>query len=234
MIALTSGQFRHDIGEGVKMRKFFGLVLLVFLFLVSSTQAGFNPQLLEFGGKAGVSICDVVGHSQSTETRTGYTLGGFVNYQVSRVFFLQAELLLNVKGYRVPNSEVELRDSLNRVTDTAILTISPIISYLELPILVKCQAPLPGKYFPYLIGGGYAWLAARDRVRLTGSYDILDFKLGNVRKVGYGAIIGAGIDVKAGRGKAFFETRYDIGLSSVLYVDDFKMRTISFQAGYRF
>lgn len=216
------------------MRSFFGFVLLGLFFLVSSTQAGFNPQLLGYGGKVGINVCNVTGHPQYTETRTGYMVGGLVSYRVSRVFFLQAELLLNIKGYRVPNSEIILKDSLGHVIDTTNLTVSPIISYLELPVLVKCRVPLKGKYFPYLIGGGYTWLAIRDRVRLTSSYDILDFKLGNVRRIGFGAIVGAGIDVKAGRGKAFFETRYDIGLSSVLKVDDFKMRTISFQAGYRF
>jgi opacity protein-like surface antigen len=210
------------------MRNGFIITLAAGLILISTAAAEFNPQLLYKGVKGGINIASAAGHRLETKSHTGYSLGGFFGYRQYKTLGLQMELLLASKGYEIPKTISY--DSSGNPAGTAKVTV--MIDYLEVPILAKFSLPLNGKAIPYLVAGPYAALSMREKLRVQDTAATLVTDLGNSEKNDVGLIFGAGVDLKAGNGKIFFETRYEIGFLPVIKNEHHKNRVWSFQTGY--
>lgn len=212
------------------MRTSFGIVVaLAALALAFASAAGaeqFNPTLLGYGGKAGVNITNVVNHPDDPDNRTTYSFGVLASYPLMRMLDFQMELLISGRGYTIPNTPVY--DTSNNLLGTADATA--ILQYLEIPFLVKLS-PVPGKYRPYLIGGGYAAFLVRHKLRLDDGLYQIDFDLNNTNDLDVGGIAGVGIDIKMGQGWFFFETRYEQGAMSVIKDESYRSHAFSFLAG---
>lgn len=178
---------------------------------------------IDLGIKAGAGISSAANFKGDADSKTGYLAGLFMNYRENQLFSLQLELLYIIKGYKVNDAKV-----LKPQPDT--IDFEAIFSYIEMPILARITAPMTGKYFPYLTAGGFAAYQVDSRFRLVQKIPF-DFDLPS-NEVDFGIIVGAGVDIKAGEGKMFFETRYDISLAKTIKNENHKLRLISFQFGY--
>lgn len=213
------------------------LLLLTGLILSSAAYADVSPGQISKGGKLGVVVSSVNSHKDNsgntmqTKSLTGYQASLFVNFRQSKIFSYQMELAIVGKGYKIPN--VSVRDT----RDTSVILIKDVttlLTYLELPVMAKISLPVRGKYIPYFLGGGYGSYLMSGKLRLSDTLLSDEFKLANANKVGAGAILGAGLDIKAGSGYACLELRYEIDLTSVIKNQPEKNRALTFYIGYRY
>ncbi len=206
------------------------LLGLAVIAMTSGAVAEFNPKLVGIGGRGGFNLANVSNNPDHPDSRTGYLLGAFVNYPMTRLFTIQLELSVTGKGFKNPKSPV--RDS----TDSVIGTIAEswVVGYLELPFVVKLAPPTPSAYRPYLIGGGFASLLVQHKRHLDDGLTAVDEPLPYITSTDAGGIIGAGIDLKTGNGWIFFEGRFEPSLTSLAKDKSYKSRVWSVQAGYWF
>lgn len=195
--------------------------------------AEYKSEMLKKGLVFGINSANVSGADFDSKSRTGYCIGGFVNYQFSSRLSYQIELQFSGKGYRREN--VISYDTFGNPAAT-VDEISTILSYLEIPISAKFTLVPQGTYHPYLLGGGFAGLLIRDKLRIKDEGGPLyDIGIDNSKSADVGAIIGAGIDLKAGlRSWIYFEVRYELSFISPIQNVDYKSRSLDFRAGYWF
>lgn len=204
--------------------------LLALLSMTGVVHSAYDPGLLGKGGKLGVGAASAVDHPRTTKRTTTYMGGLLLNYPQNRLLTIQGELALVGKGYVIPDITRFDEDGqpVGKVEGKAILT------YLEMPILAKVMIPAGDKYMPYLSGGFFGAFLLSKRLRLSDIAASLEFTLTSAQKFDAGVLAGAGIDLKAGEGKVFFEIRYEAGMLKVIRNENTKTRLLSFQAGYWF
>lgn len=201
---------------------------MALLFFMAAPAMSQNPlERIDLGIKAGAGIGTAANFNGDADSKTGYLGGLFMNYRENRLLSLQLELLYIVKGYSLKNATV--RDDANNILGQGDFEV--ILSYIEMPLMAKISAPLAGKYIPYLTAGGFASIRIDSKIRLIQTIP-LDFDLANSNETDFGLIGGAGIDIKAGKGKVFFETRYDLGLAKAIKNKQHRLNLIAFQFGY--
>jgi hypothetical protein len=131
--------------------------------------------------------------------RTGLTLGGFITFDFAGPFALQPELNYVQKGAEQANGTITKLD------------------YIELPLLVKLQAPTGGAVSPHLFMGptGALNINAEEETD-AGTTDVSD----NVRMVDLGLAFGIGLDAGLGAGTLLVDARYGLGVTSLDEDDD--------------
>ncbi len=212
------------------MRRIAVLLIFSFVMLGSHAAAQWDLSRLGKGVKGGIGISDVAYHEKVTKTRTSYLAGGILNYRQNQWFTFQMEVLFTSKGYKLDDVTIVYPESPG--ADTGLADAEIILNYLEMPVLAKLSPPLTGKYRPYLVAGGFMALSIQSKTRLSEGLVAIDFGLGNVEKVDLGAVIGVGIDIKAGDGWVCFETRFDSSLMPAIKNEDQKSQVLFFQLGY--
>lgn len=212
----------------MKARRFFIIFPILFFGLSLTLSAGSYFGMSGVGLKVGVNQARIVNHPNDPQKQTGYCLGIIYNRQLNRNFSLRAELLVNGKGFKIQKDP--LYDIAGALVDS-IPTVTSV-SYLELPLAARFTFPLPGKYRPYLLAGGFGAIKIRERVTVPSFGLEYDIATENAESLDAGLILGAGIDIKAGQGKMFFELRYDLSLTPIIKDKDYKSRVLSFQTGY--
>lgn len=209
------------------MPKYIVRAALIVLAAASTATAQWKPAELGLGLKAGAGISDVAYYKHPTDPRTSYALGALLNYKQNRWFSFQMECLYTIKGYRLNDVQVDTGGITVGTSDVDI-----ILGYAEFPVLVKITPPVKGKFRPYLLGGGFMAISISDKQRLSYETVAVDFGLENAETVDMGAVIGAGIDIKAGRGWVSFETRFDSSFLPAIKDQDQKSQALFFQFGY--
>ncbi|MCU0350817.1 MAG: PorT family protein [Flavobacterium sp.] len=93
---------------------------LIFTIVLSMSGIGAFAQDIDFGVKAGVNFANFSGKNNSSETTTGFYLGGFAEIDISEKFQVQPELLYSSEGasFKVGDND-------------------PTVSFLRLPIMAK-------------------------------------------------------------------------------------------------
>jgi len=216
------------------MKRYVLYTALIFCLLMmqSTVYAKYNPDLMKFGVKAGFNINSVANHEINTESRTGYTVGATMKYAYTKTVSLQMELLIFGKGYSIPQI-IQTLDDGSGETDT--LSGDIIIGQLEIPIIARFELNAAPKYKPYVLAGGFLSLAVDKKFRLSQSNGVsIDSDLDNASSADAGLLAGGGIDMKAGKGWIFLEIRYEMGMIAAVKNTDYKLRSISFTAGYWF
>lgn len=209
------------------MRSYIALALLIILLAASPATAQWKPAQLGIGLKAGAGISDVAYHQSPTDSRTAYALGALINYKQNRWFSFQLECLYTIKGYHLSDVPVDTGKITVGTSDVDI-----ILGYAEFPVLAKITPPVRGKFRPYLVGGGFMAISINDKQRLSYKTVAVDFGLENAETVDMGAVIGLGVDIKAGHGWVSFETRFDSSLLPAIKDEDQKSQVVFFQFGY--
>ena len=163
---------------------------------------GFNDaqaQDTRFGLKGGLTMysmeTSVMGFSETSDNKLGFTGGLFVEKPFSDMFSLQFEALYVQKG----------GDDSDEVIGDGTLTLS----YVDVPVLLKVNIPLDGDISPFIYGGGFAGYLIDATAEGNGeSMDVGDF----FEDLNYGLMFGAGVSF----GMAHVDIRYDMGLANLI------------------
>ncbi len=211
-------------------------VLLLFLGTSLSAQS--------FAVKGGLNLANVSVSDDSglfedddfdTDNRTTFHLGLMADFPMGNVLSFQTGLIYQNRGYKIEGSE-----DFFGVNITSKATQK--VTYLDLPLTLKASFEL-GSVTAYVYGGGYLGVGLSGEVEAesttagqtqTSTEDLEFGDDGDIKRLDYGALIGAGVEVNS----VFVELSYGLGLADISVVDsdDFSInnRLISLSLGYRF
>jgi len=199
------------------------MLLLPSLSLAKGITAGFKigVNYADFFGEQVGEIEELLGNE--FKSKWGLCAGGFIQFNISKVFAVQPEFLYTMKGARM---EDEI------VGET--LKVAYNLSYLEVPVLVKFMIPTPGGVKPSLfVGPAIAFkLSAKMKIELARAEDLREDVSEDMEDTGFGLIIGGGLDF----GKLRFDVRYSLGLTSISIdeSEEIKNGVISLKVGFSF
>lgn len=210
-----------------------GALALMFLLPNSSLASG-----IKGGLKIGVSSAKLHGDDvgdledlfgEDLKSRIGFSVGGFITFNISEMFAIQPEVLYTMKGLRY---EEEIFGET--------LKVWMKLDYLEIPVLVKIIFPSPGGVNPYLFAGPAVAikLSAKVKAEIAGESEEEPIEEG-LKSTDFGLVIGAGVDFgfgASGMGKMTLDVRYSLGLSTIsdFEGDDVKNGAFSLMVGFSF
>ncbi|MFZ5981652.1 MAG: porin family protein [Candidatus Zixiibacteriota bacterium] len=182
-------------------------VLLIALWCVSAFPAAAFPRL-DYGAKIGLNATGLLGSDvdKTSFPKKGLVGGGLVRWNMSPGIGLQVELLYSQRGSESSVSNFSLVDTLKIKLD-----------YLEIPVLMRYELPLPGKVKPNLLfGPALAFkVSAKTTTDDNSSFYDSELEIMNARGTDFSIVLGAGVDIAFGKGLWQFEARYNIGLTKV-------------------
>jgi len=192
--------------------------------LIAGLKIGMNSADLH-----GKDIKDVEEESgMEFKSKWGLCFGGFVRFNISKMFAIQPEFLYTMKGTKMEETFFG---------ETMKLKMN--LSYLEIPVLVKFMIPTSGGIKPSLFAGPALAikLSAKTKVEYAGETEEEDIE--EMKDTDFGLIIGAGVDFELGflgQGKLTVDLRYNLGLTTISDVEDtdFKNGVVSLIVGYSF
>jgi hypothetical protein len=184
---------------------------------------------LEGGLKLGMNIAFIHGPDVKVwpDMAAGWVLrfglcgGGFVALPVSKSVAIQAEAFVTTKGSKEVGALFE-----------EVYNYSLMITYLEVPVLVRFTAPPASRKFNLVLMAGPAFaFKLHSRFRLAG--EVLNFN--GVRATDLGLVLSIGYVI---RSKGYTEFRYTAGMSKVIEEGgvplNIKNGVVSVIAGFRF
>jgi opacity protein-like surface antigen len=196
---------------------------LVFAALVAIPASVEAQTPIRYGVVAGLNLASASGDVGDIfdESRTGFAVGGAVEFGMSPTWSIRPEVLYAQKGAKVSEGDDEFRFN---------------TSYIEVPVLAKYAFPMQGSVRPHLLVGPALAFNTGCELELeiggdSESADCEDDGL-EISSLDYGFMFGAGVDI----GQFNLGIRYDLGLNDIPDTDDAdgKNRVLSFVAGFTF
>lgn len=181
---------------------------IIFILLFSLTQL--HAQERSFGIKGGAAAYQITSEfgdaSSTSDRKIGFEAGIFGDFPISRIFSIQPEAVFVQKG--------------GEESDDVFGTSSLTLNYVDVPLLLKINAPLDGAVKPYIFGGPYAgYLIEATADGDGGSEDISEF----LEDINYGLKVGLGVKF----GSVVIDARYDMGMAN-LYTEEEEMADFDF------
>jgi hypothetical protein len=209
-----------------------GALALMFLLPNSSLASG-----IKAGLKIGVSSAKLHGDDvgdledllgEDLKSRIGFSVGGFITFNISEMFAIQPEVLYTMKGLRF---EEEIFGET--------LKVWMKLDYLEIPVLVKIIFPSPGGVNPYLFAGPAVAIKVSGKVKAEFAGESDEEDIEDMKSTDFGLVIGAGVDFgfgALGKGTLSVDIRYSLGLSTIsdFEGDDVKNGAFSLMVGFSF
>ena len=209
-----------------------GALALILLLPNPSAAAG-----LKKGLKVGLNLAQLSGESmadlnaylgENLKSKLGYCLGGYVTYNINKIFAIQPEVLYTMKGAAYKEE-----------IGGEILKVWINLTYLEIPVLAKITVPSLGTFNPVLFAGPVLALKLSGKLKreLEGTTTEVDVE--NMKGIDFGLVFGAGIDLgleTLGMGKLALDLRYTLGLTTISEFadDDVKNGVFSLMVGVSF
>lgn len=216
-------------------------------------------QEVKFGAKVGLNLSNIRGDYPTGidehNSKIGFHIGGFAEYEINDKFTLQPELLFSTQGNTYGYKDYYGGGSYYEGADYNLK-----LNYLNLPIVLKYNI-IEKLSIDFGLQIGYL-MSAKTKIDVTedstapsqnysveidnikgGIYDFDGTTVqvnGSVNRLDFGLILGASYDITE---KIFLQGRYNFGLSKVdknstngINTDSWNMKNSVFQlsAGYRF
>ena len=183
----------------------------------TSAQSGISAQqqqsTVRFGIRAGGTASHIISKtppgnwiSRRQIPHWGYTAGLVVEFRVARMFSIQPELLVTLKGSKSEGEVTIARTGDNTVTSTAHESQTQNLTYLELPLRFMLKIPIQG-HFLNISAGPYAAYGVRgvQRSRFTRNGANID-----------GEMTDRSLETKLFRGEDRLYRPWDVGLTASL------------------
>ncbi len=213
-----------------------GCTLLILMVIIFSCPLGAQNQA-RFGVKGGLNFANFTGadvdpgvneNNVDFESRTGFVIGGWVEFPVSEIFSVQPELYYSMKGATDKEKEGDQT-----------IKISFLFNYLELPVLFKIKIPVEGTVHPNLFLGPFFAFKMKGDFKIEVEDQSLTTKLEDLKSTDYGLVFGGGIDFDLGGRRLNIEARYNMGFAKIFPAEDgetpdIKNKVISLMVGYGF
>lgn len=200
------------------------ITFVLFLFIsINELQA----QERSFGIKGGTGAYQITSEfgniSSTSDRKIGFEAGIFGEFPINRLLSIQPEAVFVQKGGE------EASQSLGSSSLT--------LNYVDVPLLLKINAPVDGALQPFIFGGPYAGYLIEATSDADGeNEDLTDL----LNEFYYGLKVGLGINI----GPLQLDARYDMGIANLYKEDesldgadsDFKITTSGFvvSLGLRF
>ncbi len=181
------------------------------------------------GPKIGANFANLYGEDmketegeigEDFKSKLGICVGGFITFNISKMFAIQPEVLYSMKGSKAEGT---------LFGETIKLQFN--LSYLEFPVLAKLRIPTRGNVKPNIFAGPSLAikLSGKSKTEYAGESEEEDIEA--MKDTDFGLIIGAGVDF----GKLTVDLRYNLGLTKIPEEDDdVKNKAISLMIGYSF
>jgi hypothetical protein len=209
-------------------------VLTLMLLLPNPSSATGIKGGLKIGANSAKLYGDDVGNledllGEGLKSRIGFSVGGFITFNIAEMFAIQSEVLYTMKGLR-------WEGEINGATP---LKVWIKLDYLEIPVLVKIMPGTQGSVKPYLFAGPAVAIKVSGKVKAEFEGESDEEVLEDVKSTDFGLVIGAGADFGLGaygRGSLSVDIRYTLGLSTIsdFEGDDVKNGVFSLMVGYSF
>ena len=211
------------------MKNIFTIIFFLFIFLSLSGQT-IAQTVLNKGIKVGINLSDWTGKgvnefienyeyimnasgfdnfNLTRAHRIGFSLGGFINYEINEIFSLQPELLYTMKGVKFDGNGYFYGYNFN--TDIIYKT-----DYIEIPLLGKLTVAKNSGITPFLLFGPFfAYNTSsklKVKVEVEGESDSDEVDFNYIKEIDYGLILGGGFETSSG---ILIDIRYNLGLISV-------------------
>lgn len=178
------------------MKNLLSVLFIAAIFLTVVTNS--NAQDRHFGIKGGAAAYQLTsefgGASSTSDPKTGFAAGIFGDFPINRILSIQPEVVFVQKG--------------GEESSESIGTSSVTLNYVDVPLLLKINAPLDGNFKPYIFGGPYAgYLVDASSESGGGSTELNEF----MEDFNYGLKVGVGINL----GKIVIDARYDMGIADI-------------------
>ncbi|MCX5801035.1 MAG: porin family protein [Candidatus Eisenbacteria bacterium] len=215
--------------------------LIVVVVLLAGTAAASAAGEVSVGVKGGVITSNVTGIPEqwgdAQDYRISFTGGVFLNYAFDDALSLQPELLYTPKGFKG-----NLYDGFIDVDAT------PMIDFLELPVLVKYTFP-GARLRPCIFAGPSLGFVVDSNLKISAGWLATNIDISRfTNDTDFGIVAGAGLDYETSYGVLTFDARYQRGFANIIEsaefeingspqtitVDQFKHYGFSFMMGYRF
>jgi hypothetical protein len=169
---------------------------IIFILLLSVTPL--HAQDSSFGIKGGAAAYQITSEfgdaSSTSDRKIGFEAGIFGDFPINRLLSIQPEAVFVQKG----GEEASEQFGNSSIT----------LNYIDVPLLLKINAPVDGMLQPYIFGGPYAGYLIEATSEAEGeSTDLSDF----LNEIHYGLKIGLGINI----GSFLIDARYDMGLANL-------------------
>lgn len=170
-----------------------------------------------FGARVGISLANMAGADvdalidDEKKGRIGLSIGGYVGIPLGTSLIFQPELLYVQKGVKDVFEEGGGKS-----------TVTFMLDYIEIPILVKYVIPTSGSVTPSLYAGPFIGFLAsskgNSKVSFAGFSLDEDFELekDEMNSTEFGLVFGGGLDIN----KIAIDIRYDLGLTSPFKADE--------------
>jgi len=165
---------------------------------------------------------------EDLKSRFGFSVGGFITFDIIEMFAIQSEVLYTMKGLTY---EEEI------MGDT--LKVWLKLDYLEIPVLAKITIPTQGSVKPSLFAGPAVAIKISGKVKAEFAGDSDEEDIEDMKGTDFGLVIGGGLDFglgASGTGSLSIDIRYSLGLSSISEFEgeDIKNGVFSLMVGYSF
>ena len=179
------------------------------------------------GVKLGLNLHTLGGGDvQSTDSKMGFALGGFLTYRINKRIAVQPEVLITQKK---ANSEKDVEGGTWKYKLD--------LWYLEVPVLVKVAIPVKSSLNPSVFVGPVVALKLSGKGESEFTEGVVDRVVGGLEFYDFGIILGAGVEFTLGffqQGKFTADVRYNLGLTKINTEKDIKTRAFTFMLGYIF
>jgi hypothetical protein len=199
--------------KSIDPRKF--LIALLVLTLVSAGSYAQNSPF-HMGLKVGTDLFKVTGRSLSEKTKAGLSAGVYGEYKLSRMWFVQSELLFN-------QAFTTTTDNFNQIYPGAIAS-DVTLNYITLPVMIAFK-PVPE--LSILLGGQYGYLVNQTTGLLPYNGNKEAFAKSDV-----GIVFGGQLNL----GKIKVGARYVINLNDINGInssDTWRYHGFQFHVGYQ-
>lgn len=179
------------------MKKLFFLILVIVYFT-----SDINAQRFYIGAKTGLSAGSFSGDGfDVSKFRSSYQAGMFMglNFADNEWFAVQVEILYDRRGSKRLNV-------VNNGTQQEIRA-----DFFTMPIAAKFRIPIKDKIFPHLTMGPYWSARVAQNIGTRSNTPLLDTERIDIRRVDFGAFIGAGTDFQFNPFYLTVDMRYFFG-----------------------
>lgn len=173
--------------------------------IAQQSRVGLKGGLAMYSTTASISIQDI-SEEETTDSRIGFAAGLFVEKPFSDLISIQLEGLYVQKGGKDEASQADVGVD---VEDGDL-----ILSYVDVPVLLKINIPVGEGFSPFIYGGGFAGYLLDATAEADGQdvEDEQDFAIEDLATdLNYGVIFGAGLTF----GSFTLDIRYDMGLANI-------------------
>lgn len=190
------------------------LALVAALALAAPAAASAPPP--RFTAQAGLSISKLRAAPDPSgaldfQSMKSFTAGVGLAWPIGGSFEVSPEVMYVEKGLSLDKEHIV---NFTGIPTSELFEILQVTRAIEVPVLLRWQVPALWSFHPVLIGGPFMSFERSEMLKWTGSVSATT-RTETLNDTDYGLVLGAGLGLNAGPGRAVLEGRYDLGLADL-------------------